>query len=85
MDFKTLIEKLDATTYANLKKAVEIGKWPDGRALTEEQKALSLQAVIGYELEHDFPEHERTGFIDTGESACGGFGESPFQTIKWQE
>lgn len=35
--------------YENLRTAVETGKWPDGKALTDEQKSHSLQAVLMYQ------------------------------------
>ena len=46
MTYEELIERLDPTVYRNLKRAIELGKWPDGRALTREQRAISLEAVI---------------------------------------
>lgn len=82
MDFKTLVQKLDPDIYQRLKKAVEIGKWPDGRRLTEEQKNVSLQAVIAYEIEHDFPEHERVGYVNTRGSECHD-DDGKVTTIKW--
>ena len=32
-----------------LQRAVELGKWPTGQALTAEQRSLCLQATIAYE------------------------------------
>jgi uncharacterized protein YeaC (DUF1315 family) len=51
---------------------VEIGKWPDGRKLTQEQKELSLQAMIAWELQN-LPEDQRTGYM--GEQACESHAE----------
>lgn len=90
MNFKELIEKLDPEIYKNLKTAVEIGKWPDGRELSQEQRALSLQAIIAFEIEHKFPANERIGFVDTGDSLChdsdGEFDQSNEPTLlKWRE
>lgn len=89
MDFKQLIGEITPDIYRNLKRAVEIGKWPDGRALTLDQRELSMQAVIAYELEH-VDERERTGYIDRGtkqeDEVCD---DSPpaddAQTIQWRE
>lgn len=64
MDFDKLIDGITPDICANLRRAVELGKWPDGRALTDEQKALCLQAVIAYEESH-VSEENRVGFIDT--------------------
>ncbi|WP_179957581.1 YeaC family protein [Exilibacterium tricleocarpae] len=75
MDFNELLDTLTPEVYANLKRAVELGKWPDGRPLTREQRQLSLQAVIAYEVKH-LPEHERSGYIPPKtHSHCGGSGE----------
>jgi uncharacterized protein len=65
MNLQHLIEHITPEIHRNLKRAVEIGKWPDGRALTAEQRELSLQAVIAYEAKH-LAEHERVGYIDRG-------------------
>jgi len=69
MTYEEVIERLDPTVYQNLKRSIELGKWPDGRKLTTEQREISLQAVIYYENKHDIPEEERVGFIDRGEKA----------------
>lgn len=88
MQFQKLIETITPEIYANLKTAIEIGKWPDGRALTGEQRGLCLQAVIAYEEKH-IPENERTGFIDRGSKAesevCDDdHDHSDEQPIKWK-
>ncbi len=71
MDFKQLLGTLNAEMYENLKRAVELGKWPDGRRLTPEQRQLSLQAVIAYEVKH-LPQHQRSGYIPPQpHSHCG--------------
>lgn len=70
MSFKQLIEKITPEIYRNLQRAIEIGKWPDGRLLTAEQRELSMQAVIAFEAQH-VDERERTGFIDRGSKAQG--------------
>ena len=46
-----------------------LGKWPDGRKLTPEQREISLEAVIYYENLHNIPEEERTGYLDRGSKA----------------
>lgn len=62
--FAEMIENITPEIYQSLKLAVEIGKWPDGRKLTQEQKELSLQAVIAWEIQN-LPEEERTGYMGT--------------------
>lgn len=63
MNFKNLIEQIDPQLHQRLKTAIEIGKWPDGKALTREQKELCLEAVIAYET-NNLPEDQRTGYLD---------------------
>lgn len=70
MQFQQLIDTITPEIYANLKCAVEIGKWPDGRVLTSEQRELCMQAVIVYETKN-ISETERTGYIDRGSKAEG--------------
>lgn len=92
MDFQRLITNITPEIYASLKRAVEIGRWPDGRRLTDEQRQLSLQAVIAWEAQY-LPETERTGYIDRGSKAegevCGddhqhdGNEADAEQTLKW--
>ncbi|HUH37886.1 MAG TPA: DUF1315 family protein [Spongiibacteraceae bacterium] len=69
MNFEQLIASIDPDIHRNLKRAIEIGKWPDGRALSAEQRALCMQAVIAYE--RALPETERVGYIDRGSKAPG--------------
>lgn len=60
--FIDMIENITADIYQNLKLAVETGKWPDGRKLSQEQKELCLQAMIAWEMQN-LPEEERTGYM----------------------
>lgn len=81
MNIKQLIDSITPEIYQKLKQAVEIGKWPDGSALTDEQKALSMQAVIAYE--GSFPDDQKTGFVPLKETACGP--KASDQTpLKWK-
>lgn len=89
-EFKKVIQQMDNGTYKNLKRAVELGKWPDGRVLTQQQRETSMQAVIAYELEHNVVADQRTGFVDTSSSDCHddegnhvGSGDTS-QPLKWQ-
>jgi hypothetical protein len=60
--FLQAIENITPEIYQSLKLAVEIGKWPDGRKLTLEQKELTLQALIAWEVQN-LPEEERIGYM----------------------
>ena len=62
MNFKQLAESLNPQTYQAIKQSVEIGKWPNGVALTSEQQALCIEALITYE-QHHLPQNEHTGFM----------------------
>lgn len=65
--FIDMLRNITPDIYQSLKLAVEIGKWPDGRKLTREQKELCLQAMIAWEQDN-LPEEERTGYM--GPQAC---------------
>jgi uncharacterized protein YeaC (DUF1315 family) len=82
MDLKALLDSITPEVYERLKQAVEIGKWPDGRALTDGQKALSLQAVIAYE--DCKPAEQRSGYVPPKVTPCE---PSPAEEapIKWTQ
>ncbi len=60
-----------------MRTAVELGKWADGRRLTEQERESCLQAVIAYD-EKNLPEHERVGYIDR--TKADGSQHSPSQS-----
>lgn len=68
--FSAILATLTPEIVANLKRAVELGKWPDGRRLTDEQRETCMQAVLVWELQY-LPEEERTGYIDKGTKKDG--------------
>ncbi|MCX7080034.1 MAG: DUF1315 family protein [Pseudomonas sp.] len=70
--FNEMINNITPQIYQNLKLAVEIGKWPDGGKLTAEQRELTLQAMIAWEIQN-LPEDERTGYM--GPQECGSKSE----------
>ncbi len=89
MDFDKLIDNLDPAIYESLKRAIEIGKWPDGRPLTAEQRGHCMDAVIAYDHRRK-PPGQRVGDIDMGSKAegdsCSGHGEADGeQAIKWAD
>lgn len=55
-----LIEEITLEIYANLKSAVELGKWNDGSPLGAEKVEFAMQLIILYE-EKNLPPQERTG------------------------
>ena len=63
MTLEQLIQSLTPDIYQNLRTAVELGRWPDGRKLDNEQRELCLQAIIYYEQMNDLPAEQRVGYI----------------------
>lgn len=62
MEIKDLIAAMTPEIYQRLMQAVELGKWPDGVALTPEQKDHSLQAVMLWQsMNNPEPQHMSIG------------------------
>ena len=62
MKFEDIVKSLGPEQYESLKKAVELGKWPDGRVLAGEQREISLQVLIAYDVMHK-AEQDRIGYV----------------------
>ncbi len=75
MTLEQLIRSLSPEVYQNLRRAIELGRWPDGRKLTQEQRELCMEAVLHYEEVHQVAPQDRVGYIDLGkkaeQSSCG--------------
>lgn len=84
MDYQTLIDSMSPDIYQNLKRAMEIGKWPDGRPLSGEQRALVMEALIAWGRKH-LPEEQRVGYIDRGHKAGEVCDDPGTTTIKWRD
>ena len=65
-----LVESLTPDMVNDLKRAIEIGKFPDNRVVSEEQRELMIEATILYDA-LKLPEEERTGFIHRKKQASG--------------
>jgi uncharacterized protein YeaC (DUF1315 family) len=63
MNLQQLLSGITPDIYDNLKRAVELGKWPDGKRLQPEQRELCMQAMIAYERRH-LPPEQQTGYIE---------------------
>lgn len=83
MDFDSLIDNISPATYEALKRASELGKWPDGQPLTREQKEQVLSAIIAYGQRHLDPA-QQVGYIDRGSKAEGELCDSETQPIKFK-
>lgn len=70
MDFQQMLAEITPDIHRNLLRAIETGRWADGRFLAPEQRELCLQAIIAYEARH-LPEPDRVGFIDRAGKAPG--------------
>jgi hypothetical protein len=85
VDLKQLLDSITPEVYGSLKRAIELGKWPDGRVLGSGQKDLCIQAVIAYDARK--PADQRTGYVPPKTTAC----EPPApdddrpQPIQWKE
>ena len=64
MNFDELAANMTPDIYSRLRDAVAVGRWPTGQALSKEQKALCLEAVLKYEVANQIPETQRTGYVD---------------------
>ena len=71
-----LVESLTPDMVNDLKRAIEIGKFPDNRAVSEEQRELMIEATILYDS-LKLPEEERTGFIHRKKQASGVLNVAP--------
>ena len=63
MDIEQIIDSMTPEVYQRLATAVELGKWPDGVALTPEQKENSLQLVMLWQARYNTDAQHMT--IDT--------------------
>lgn len=70
-NFEDLIASMTPEICDNMRRAVELGKWPDGRVLTKEQRETCMQAVLAWEAKN-LPEDQRTGYM---EQACKSEGK----------
>ncbi|HAT3902251.1 TPA: YeaC family protein [Citrobacter koseri] len=63
MNLDEMIDSMTPEVYQRLSTAVELGKWPDGVALTPEQKENSMQLVMLWQARHNTDAQHMT--IDT--------------------
>lgn len=62
MEVNDLISMVTPEIYQRLSTAVELGKWPDGVALTAEQKEHCMQIVLLWQAQNNHnPEHMTVG------------------------
>lgn len=84
---QTLLDHITPEVYEALRRAVELGKWPNGERLSDAQRETCLQAVIYFDGRHK-PEHERVGYIQRDEHEhCGSEGDQQHDHAgnRWSE
>ncbi|RLV59641.1 DUF1315 family protein [Parashewanella curva] len=52
MDLHKIIDDMPEEVYQRMRSAMELGKWENGVALTEEQREHALQVVMLYQARH---------------------------------
>ncbi|MEZ5572460.1 MAG: DUF1315 family protein [Halioglobus sp.] len=84
MEYQQLIATMTPDVYQRLLRAVESGKWPDGKRLTERQRGNAMQAIIAWGEQH-LPVHERVGYIEKKPQA-GDSCDTPQETpLHWKD
>ncbi len=79
-----MIASMTPDIYRDLRRAAELGKWPDGKPLTREQREHALQAVIAWGELH-LPEEQRVGYIDRGHKAGDSCDDPAAETpLNWK-
>ena len=63
MNLEQIVNSMTPEIYQRLATAVELGKWPDGVALTPEQKENTLQLVMLWQARNNVQAEHMT--IDT--------------------
>ena len=81
MQYQDLLSHITPEIYERFKLAIELGKWPDGRVLTQAQKQSCMEAVLHYQQLH-LPAHEHAGFMEqTCRSQTANINEVPLKVI----
>ena len=82
MNYDTLINSMSPEIYRSLRRAMELGRWPDGKPLSAEQRGTVMEALIAWGAQH-LPEEQRIGYIDRGHKAGEVCDDPDTTTIKW--
>ena len=84
MDYVQLIATMSPEIYQSLIRSVELGKWPDGRTVTPQQRESAMQAIIAWGESH-LSEQDRVGYIEKKEKA-GDSCDAPLETpLNWKD
>jgi uncharacterized protein YeaC (DUF1315 family) len=84
MEYQDILQQLSPEVYASLKRALELGRWADGRALTDDQRHHCMQAIITYDRLH-LPQEQRVGYIDRDrkQGQLCDTGDTDEQALRW--
>lgn len=69
MTYEQLLDSMTHEIYSNMRKAIELGRWPNGIQLTQSQREISLRAIIAYEHRQNIPNEQRVGYLQAGQCA----------------
>lgn len=81
MSFAELLRNLNPQVIGSLKRAIELGKWPNGVAITAEQRRLCAEAVANWERVN-LPEEAQVGHVPPKSTPCGDKPEDE-QELNW--
>ena len=81
MSFEQLLNNLNPQIVASLKRAIELGKWPNGVSLAPEQRQLCAEAVANWEQQH-LPAEARVGYVPPKKTPCADKGDEE-QKLNW--
>lgn len=81
MSFAELLRNLNPQIVGSLKRAIELGKWPNGEAITAEQRQLCAEAVANWER-LNLPEDAHVGHVPAKSTPCGEKAEDE-QKLNW--
>lgn len=71
MDFSALTQTLTPDMIERFMEAVETGKWPDGTALSEQQKETCIQSIMIYQARLNETSDEPFTITKDGELVTG--------------
>ena len=82
MNVDKVLELVTPDVYQKFKQAIALRKWPDGKAVSNDQMEICMQAIIAYEHAH-VPEEERTGYLPP-KPECVSHDDNAETALKWK-
>jgi len=83
--FDDLIAAMDEDIWRRMRDAVATGKWANGELLSDRQQALSLQAIIAWEVRNGVAEEQRTGYVPMKQTPSPASAAGADQPVGWRE